>query len=309
MGFVYSFATGSYFSIRVYTLLCTVPVLLAFILILLVIPETPYLLVAKNKPRHVVAEVLAKLRSCSDLEEELKQIEGAVARKSSSNGSHRSTYMSLFRDRASRKAFIISSSMMVFSLSSGIIVIHGFLGPILDRVTETKWSGNTAAIAISLVKLSSTAIGSFVVERRGRKPLLIWSAVLAAFSHLLLGLYFQLQESGYEFVSMLSPAPFVCIVLFSLTFSFGLGPVPYAYLSEFFPQHVKNLGVPVCTAIGFLVGGLIALVFPYFMEYLGMQWCFWLFGAICTTCAIFTKYVVPNTDGKTLEEIQRMMGE
>nr|CAH7734446.1 unnamed protein product [Callosobruchus chinensis] len=108
---------------------------------------------------------------------------------------------------------------------------------------------------------------------------------------------------------MLSPAPFVCIVLFSLTFSFGLGPVPYAYLSEFFPQHVKNLGVPVCTAIGFLVGGLIALVFPYFMEYLGMQWCFWLFGAICTTCAIFTKYVVPNTDGKTLEEIQRMMGE
>nr|CAI5864712.1 unnamed protein product [Callosobruchus analis] len=193
MGFVYSFATGSYFSTRVYTLLCTAPILLALILILTVVPETPYFLMAKNRPRYEVAEVLAKLRSCSDLEEEMKQIEGV--------------------------------------------------------------------------------------------------------------------ESSYEFVAVLSPAPFVCIVLFTLAYSFGLGPVPYAYMSEFFPQHVKNLGVSVCTAIGFLVSGLIALVFPYFMDYLGMQWCFWLFGTICMICTIFTKYVVPDTDGKTLDEIQRLMEE
>ncbi|VEN54937.1 unnamed protein product [Callosobruchus maculatus] len=309
MGFVYSFATGPQFSTRVYTLLCTIPVLLAFILILVVIPETPYFLVAKDRPRNEVSEVLAKLRSCGDLEDEMKQIESAVVRKSRLAGQHRSTYLSLFRDRASRKAFMINSSMMIFNLSSGVVVIHSFLGPIMDRVTATKWSGNTSAITISLVKLCSTAIGSFMVERRGRKPLLIWSAVLAAFCHLLLGLYFQLQELEYEFVSLLSPVPFVCIVLFSIAYSFGLGPVPVAYMSEFFPQYAKNLGVPVCTAIGFLVSGLIAFAFPYFMEYLGMQWCFWHFGVICVTCAILTKYVVPDTDGKTLEEIQRMMEE
>nr|CAI5864711.1 unnamed protein product [Callosobruchus analis] len=309
MGFVYSFATGSYFSTRVYTLLCTAPILLALILILTVVPETPYFLMAKNRPRYEVAEVLAKLRSCSDLEEEMKQIEGVVVRKPSSGGHHTSMYLRLFSDHASRKAFAINSAMMVFNLASGVVVIHGFLGPILDRVTATKWSGNTSAIVVSLVKLVSTVIGSFVVERRGRKSLLIWSAVLATISHLLIGLYFQLQESSYEFVAVLSPAPFVCIVLFTLAYSFGLGPVPYAYMSEFFPQHVKNLGVSVCTAIGFLVSGLIALVFPYFMDYLGMQWCFWLFGTICMICTIFTKYVVPDTDGKTLDEIQRLMEE
>nr|CAI5864714.1 unnamed protein product [Callosobruchus analis] len=237
----------------------------------------------------------------------MKQIESVVVRTSSSCGQHTSIYLRLFSDRASRKAFTINSCMMVFNLASGVVVINGFLGPILDRVTATKWSGNASAIAISLVRLVSTVIGSFLVERRGRKPLLMWSAGLAAFSYLLIGLYFQLQESRYEFVALLSPAPFVCIVLFTLADSFGLEPVPFAYMSEFFPHHVKNLGVPVCTAIGFLVGGLIALVFPYFMDYLGMQWCFWLFGTICVTCTIFTKYVVPDTDGKTLEEIQRLM--
>nr|CAI5864721.1 unnamed protein product [Callosobruchus analis] len=269
MGTVYSFAIGSYFSTRVYTLLCTAPVLVALILILTVVPETPYFLMTKNRPRYEIAEVLAKLRSCSDLQEEMKQIE-SVVRKSSSGGHHTSIYLRLFSDRASRKAFAINSSMMIFNLASGVVVINSFLGPILDRVTATKWSGNTSAIAISLVRLVSTLIGSFVVERR---------------------------------------APFICIVLFTLADSFGLEPVPFAYMSEFFPQHVKNLGVPVCLAIGFLVSGLIALVFPYFMDYLGMQWCFWLFGTICVTCTIFTKYVVPDTDGKTLKEIQRLMEE
>ncbi|VEN62461.1 unnamed protein product, partial [Callosobruchus maculatus] len=285
MGFVYSYVTGPHFSTRVYTLLCTVPILLALSLIVLVVPETPYFLVAKNRPRHEVAEVIGKLRSSTDLREELKQIESTVDRKSNGGGQEMSTYVSLFRDHASRKAFIINSFMMIFHLLPGVTVVHSFLGPILDSVTSNYWSGNFSAIVISLVKLFSTATGSVVVERCGRKPLLIWSAVFVALSHLLLGLYFQLQESEYEFVSTLSPVPFGCIVLFSIAYSFGIGPVPYVYLSEFFSQQTKNVGVPICTAIGFLISALIALVFPYFMEYLGMQWVFWLFALSCLCCA------------------------
>nr|CAI5863953.1 unnamed protein product [Callosobruchus analis] len=270
MGFVYSYIVGPHFSTRVYTLLCTVPIMLALILILLVVPETPYFLVAKKRPRHEVAEVLGKLRSSTDLAEELKQIEDTVTRKSNS-------------------------------------VIHGFLAPILDSVTGAYISGNTSAICISLVKLFSTAIGSIAVERYGRKPLLIWSAVSVAFCNFLLGLYFQLQELEYDFVSALSPLPLVCFVLFAVVYSLGIGPVPFAYLSEFFPQHAKNLGVPLCTAIGALVNALTVFGFPYFMDYFGMQWCFWLFAVSCICCALFTKYIVPETKGKTLEEIQRIL--
>ncbi|VEN62464.1 unnamed protein product [Callosobruchus maculatus] len=306
MGLVYSYITGPHFSTRVYTLLCTVPILLALVLILLVVPETPYFLVAQNRPRHEVAEVLGKLRSSDDLVEELKQIEGAVVGKYTSG---KSSYRSLFRDRASRKAFMISTAAITFHLLSGVSIIHSFLGPILDKVTAAFLSGNTSAIAISLVKLFSTATGSMAVERCGRKPLFIWSAIFVAMSHYTLGLYFQLQELEYDFVFLLAPLPFICFVLFALVYSFGMGPVPFAYLSEFFPQHTKNVGVPICTAIGALLNAFITLVFPYFMEYLGMQWVFWLFAVSCTCCAIFTKYVIPETKGKTLEEIQRMLEE
>ncbi|VEN62462.1 unnamed protein product [Callosobruchus maculatus] len=191
MGLVYSYIVGPYFSTRVYTLLCTVPILLSLVLILLVVPETPYFLMAKNRPKHEVAKVLGKLRRSSDLDEEMKQIEEV--------------------------------------------------------------------------------------------------------------------ELGYEFVSVLAPVPFTCLVQFAVVYSLGLGSVPFVYLSEFFPQHTKNIGVLISNAIGAQINVLLILVFPYFMEYLGMQWMFWLFSVSCFGCAIFTKYVVPETKGKTLEEIQRIL--
>nr|CAI5863952.1 unnamed protein product [Callosobruchus analis] len=265
MGLVYSYIVGPYFSTQVYTILCTLPILLSLSLILLVVPETPYFLMAKNRPRHEIAAVLGKLRNSSDLEEEMKQIEEVVTSKSASGGQKTSNFMTLFRDRASRKAFIICIAEGSFLMLSGVAVVQSFLGPIMDKVTAAYISGNTSAIAISSVKLVFTWIGSLVVERFGRKPLLVWSAVLVAISHLSLG------ELGYEFVSILSPLPLVCFVLFSVAYSFGLGSVPFTYLSEFFPQHTKNLGVPICNAIGAVVNALIILVFPYFMEYFGMH--------------------------------------
>ncbi|VEN62465.1 unnamed protein product [Callosobruchus maculatus] len=305
LGFIYSYSTGSRFSTKVYTLLCSLPTLLALLFILLVIPETPYFLVSRNRTRSEVGKVLSKLRSCFDLEDEMKQIECAVSRNLKQGG-QKVTYVSIFRDRATSKAFTISTSMLIFQLLSGTTVIYSFLSPILDTVTATYWSGNTSAIAISMVNLLCTITGSLTVERCGRKPLLIWSALTAGFSNFLLGVFFQLQALRYDLVS-LSSLPFVCIVLYSIGYSLGLGSLPFAYVSELFPQHTKNVAVPVCTALGTLCNALLTVIFPYFMQYLGVQWCFWLFAASCVGCAIFTRYVVPETKGKTLEEIQRIL--
>nr|CAH7722431.1 unnamed protein product [Callosobruchus chinensis] len=190
-GMVYSYATGPYFSTRVFTLLCTLPVLISLISILTFVPESPYFLVTRNKPKHEVADCLRKLRCSKHVEEELKQIENVA------------------------------------------------------------------------LKLS--------------------------------------------FVQHISLIPLISVVVFAVGYSFGLGPVPFAYLSELFPQQAKNIGVPVCMAIATVTNTAIALTFPYFMEYLGMQWCFWIFALNCLCAAIFTKYQVPETKGRTLEEIQLML--
>nr|CAI5841202.1 unnamed protein product [Callosobruchus analis] len=190
-GMVYSYATGSCFSTKVFTLLCTLPILISLLSILTFVPESPYFLVTRNKPRKEVAACLRKLRRSIDVEVEVKQIESVAV--------------------------------------------------------------------------------------------------------------------GFSFVQHISVIPLVSIVVFAVAYSFGLGPVPFAYLSELFPQQAKNVGVPTCMAIATVSNAAIAVTFPYFMEYLGMQWCFWIFAVNCLYAAIFTKYKVPETKGRTLEEIQFML--
>nr|CAH7722429.1 unnamed protein product [Callosobruchus chinensis] len=306
-GMVYSYATGPYFSTRVFTLLCTLPVLISLISILTFVPESPYFLVTRNKPKHEVADCLRKLRCSKHVEEELKQIENVVRQKMKTGQQQSATYMSLLQDPKSRKAFKINTLMMIFHLLSGVTVTHAFLGPLFDSVSNSHWSGNSLAIFVSSVKFVAALVATATVERYGRKPLLISSSTCAAICHFLLGLYFQLQALKLSFVQHISLIPLISVVVFAVGYSFGLGPVPFAYLSELFPQQAKNIGVPVCMAIATVTNTAIALTFPYFMEYLGMQWCFWIFALNCLCAAIFTKYQVPETKGRTLEEIQLML--
>nr|CAI5841203.1 unnamed protein product [Callosobruchus analis] len=306
-GMVYSYATGSCFSTKVFTLLCTLPILISLLSILTFVPESPYFLVTRNKPRKEVAACLRKLRRSIDVEVEVKQIESVVRQKLKTGQQQSASYMSLLQDPKSRKAFKINTLMMIFHLLSGVTVTHAFLGPLFDSVSNSHWSGNTLAVFVSSIKFVAGLVATVTVEKYGRKPLMISSSSCAAICHFLVGLYFQLQAVGFSFVQHISVIPLVSIVVFAVAYSFGLGPVPFAYLSELFPQQAKNVGVPTCMAIATVSNAAIAVTFPYFMEYLGMQWCFWIFAVNCLYAAIFTKYKVPETKGRTLEEIQFML--
>ncbi|CAH2016813.1 unnamed protein product [Acanthoscelides obtectus] len=271
------------------------------------VPETPYFLVSRNRPRDEVAKNLEKLRCTKDIRKEMKQIESVVQGKMTDGQQQKTTYISLFEDRKCRKVLFINTCMMIFHLLAGVTVIHAFLGPIVDLVGSNHGSGNTWAILVASIKLVSSFAAAVVVDRFGRKPLMIWVFSLLRNLSFFSGTLLPVTGNGLQLRGSTSSDTITCDLDLLHGIFFRLGPVPFAYVSELFPQHVKNVGVPICMGIATIFNTAIALTFPFFMEYLGMQWCFWIYGLSCAGSAIFTKCVAPETKGKTLEEIQSML--
>lgn len=92
-------------------------------------------------------------------------------------------------------------------------------------------------------------------------------------------------------------------------FNFGFATVPFTIMGEIFPPNMKIVATTIACSILLFLAFITTLIFPYLKELIGIACCFWLFSGFCILGFFFVYFVVPETKGKTLAEVQKMLGE
>lgn len=272
----------------------------------LFMPESPYYFVKIGKYNEA-EQSLKKLSGSFNVKEELDILKETIEIESDMNDKPR--FSDLFTIPSNRRACLIFFFLMFANRTSGKVPI------MLYTVTIFNESGSSidptfSSIVYNLVELIVVLIVTSVVTSRvGKRTLMIVSVFGCFFTMFFLTLYFYLKYLNSSLISYLSWLPITCLVAYIILFSFGIGFGQMTYISELFPMNVKANASSIAQ-LSIVVFGILSTQF-FQITYLtfGIHVPFICFTFCCGVSALFIFKLVPETKGKSLEEIQQMLKE
>lgn len=297
VGILLAFILGAVMNYTAFAIVCGL-VNVGFLAAFVWMPESPIWLVNQGrKPEATIA--MSVLRGDSydpseELAEAQREAEQAALRKS--------TIFDLIRTPAARKALLASLGGMLFQQLSGINAVIFYTVDIF-QASGSSIQEDVASIIVAIVQMIMTAVAAMIVDRAGRKPLLIFSSSAMLISLVALGTYFNIKASGSD-VSNLGWLPLTSLTLFMIAFSVGLGPIPWMLMGEVFPAETKAVASGIAVMLNWVLVFLVTKTFPAMKDGLGADVTFWIFAAIMAVGTAFTYFFIPETKGKTSQQIQ-----
>lgn len=304
VGQLYTFVIGYFFSYKLFSILCAVPIFIS-IVPLLFVPETPLHLLHRHK-KDAAFRSLEKYRSNLSQAELEKDLEFMQFTMEQTMQTDESRWKSLFCSKPNRRGFIIGLGMVLTQYGCGIITLMAFMGPIFEEA-QAGLSGNMVAILVGILKITIFFLAANIVEKLGRKTLMLVSAILCCILLLLLGTYFYLKENNMITHQNYAWLPILSILLFIFSYSFGLGPVSPATLGELFPNNVRATAISIINLHGIVFASIVSSAFPVLSTLIGISGCMWYFSFICLIGSVFICFFMPETKGKSFYQIHEML--
>ncbi|HWW01190.1 MAG TPA: sugar porter family MFS transporter [Candidatus Acidoferrum sp.] len=270
--------------------LTAAPSLLFFIGMQLV-PESPRWL-AKNGDPERARGILAKVGGKNYANAAISDIESTLA----SEEIQRVRFTDLLEPKM-RKVLVLGVVLAVFQQWCGINVIFNYAEEIFraagyDISTVLKniaWTGS--------VNLAFTFVALGVVDRGGRRPLMLFGAAALAMIYLAMGFCYGSGVKGL---------PMLLLVLAAIgCYAMSLAPVTWVVISEVFPNRIRGAAMAVAVSSLWIACFILTYTFPILNAKLGSAGTFWLYAAICVAGFVYIKVRLPETKGKTLEQIER----
>ncbi|GFY96363.1 major facilitator superfamily protein [Actinidia rufa] len=205
-------------------------------------------------------------------------------------------FSELLCGRHSRVVFI-GSTLFALQQLSGINAVFYFSSTVFRSAGV---SSNLANIFVGIANLLGSVVALILMDKLGRKVLLMWSFCGMALSTALQVTAAGLSASG-------SGALYLSVggmLLFVLTFSIGAGPVPGLLLPEIFSSRIRAKAMAFCMSVHWVFNFIVGLLFLRLLEQLGPRFLYSIFGAFCLMAVVFVKKNVMETKGKTLQEIE-----
>ncbi|KAK1648027.1 hypothetical protein QYE76_065832 [Lolium multiflorum] len=191
----------------------------------------------------------------------------------------------------------------------GLMVFQHFVGinGILFYASETFVSagfpsGNLGTILMGCIQAPITALGVLLMDRSGRRPLLLISTSGLLVGSLMSGISFYLKIHGI-FSKQVPIIALTGILVYIASFSLGMGSVPWVIMSEIFPINMKGIGGSFVTLVNWSSSLAVSFAFNFLMSW-SSSGTFFFFAFVCAMAILFIVKIVPETKGKTLEEIQ-----
>ena len=266
---------------------------LLFFLGMMLVPESPRWL-AKNGKSDRARGILARIGGGQYARTAVADIESTLAREEVQHV----RFSDLLEPRM-RKVLVLGIILAVFQQWCGINVIFNYAEEIFraagyDISTVLKniaWTGS--------VNLAFTFVALSVVDRGGRRPLmLLGSAGLAA-------IYIAM---GFCFNGGVKGLPMLLLVLAAIgCYAMSLAPVAWVVISEIFPNRIRGAAMAVAVSSLWIACFILTYTFPLLNAKFGPAGTFWLYAAICVAGFLFIKFKLPETKGKTLEQIERQL--
>ncbi|XP_066254800.1 facilitated trehalose transporter Tret1-2 homolog isoform X1 [Euwallacea similis] len=305
-GIFLSYLFGEYLTPSQFTKLCaSAPVL--FLIIFAFQPETPSFLIKKGD-HEGARRSLAKLRGANyDVDSELTHIEGTLKENAEMVTSLRRT----FHQKPILKAVLISFALMFFQQFSGINVVILYASDIFQS-TGINLNSNVATIVVGAMQTLSTLCASLIIEKTGRKRLIILSLSVVAINITILGIYFSIKTRGHPDSDVLSDIGFIpigTVCLFVVAFSLGLGPIPWMIASEILPTEIRGMVGSAAGTFNWFLAFVITKSYLGLATVLGYDSIFYIFSLISVVGTIFIIVLLPETKGKTVAEIQQELNQ
>lgn len=302
VGILFMYVVGNFFNIFTFTVLCAaIPLLFGAVFVFM--PETPLYYVQKEKPGLAIQSLKWLRGNGYNYIDDLREMseENEIARNRQTN------LVDAMLTPAMKRAIIISLSLMAIMQLSGINAVIFYTEAIFNAA-DSGVSGSTASIMVGAMQVIATYAASMFIDHLGRRILLVISTSMLCLCNITIGLYFYLLEHEPKTAASLSWLPTSALCLYIISYSIGLGPIPWVLIGELFTAEVKGPASSASGTVAWLLAFLVTKTFSNVRDLIGLGETFWLFAFFSALGSIFVMIFVPETKGKSFVEIQRILG-
>ncbi|MDX6746605.1 D-xylose transporter XylE [Polaribacter sp. PL03] len=263
-----------------------------FLGLLFFVPDTPRSLVLRNKQEEAL-DVLIKVNGKEEGNRVFVEIQDSMNEKTSGN------LLSF-----GWLVIIIGVLLSIFQQFVGINVVLYYAPEIFKTISSGTDSALLMTIIVGVVNFLFTIVAVKTVDKYGRKPLMIIGAAGMAVAMVSLGFVFYLGATGYFAL--------FCMMLYVASFAMSWGPVTWVLLAEIFPNKIRGKALAIAVAAQWISNYLVSLTFPmmndnsYLTGLFNHGFAYWIYGIMSVLAMLFIMKYVPETKGKTLEEMESL---
>jgi len=259
--------------------------------LLLNFPESPRWLLARDRQQDA-AKVLFRLGGQKLIDEELPEMVTAIAAEQKKE---KVSVKELFKGETGR-IILIGTMIAAFQQITGINAVIMYSPEMFQTAGLAKVDSLMMAMVIGLVNSLMTIFALWLVDKKGRKTLLLWGAFGMVVA--LLYLTFEFARPTQNGIGVL-----VAMLVYISFFAASFAPVMWVIISEIYPNHIKGVAMSFSTAVSWLCTFLTVYFAPVIQGTLGLEYLFAIFAAFSISAFIFVKIWIPETKGKSLESI------
>lgn len=255
-----------------------------FFLLVFLVPETPRYLVMKGKESSAL-RILSKINGPDEGARVLEDIKANLVEKKESLLSYGITVI------------IVGVLLSFFQQAIGINVVLYYAPRIFENMGASVDASMMQTVVMGIVNIIFTLVAIFTVDKFGRKPLLIIGS-----TGMMIGM---VALSIFSFTDMIGIGALIFIIIYTASFMMSWGPICWVLISEIFPNTIRSQAVAIAVAMQWVSNFLVSSTFPSLSAWnIGGTWL--IYAAMALLSAIFVWKAVPETKGKTLEDMSRL---
>lgn len=255
-----------------------------FGLFLLTVPETPRYLALVNKDNKAL-DVLTRINGAAQAKIILGEIKQTVQASSAKLFSY------------GKKVIIIGILLSVFQQFVGINVALYYAPRIFESMGAAKDASMLQTVVMGLVNVIFTVVAILFVDKWGRKPLLVTGSIGMAVGMICI--------SGLSYLNIIGISTLVFIIIYTASFMMSWGPICWVLISEIFPNKIRGQAIAIAVAAQWSANYFISSTYPVMMEFSGGG-TYLFYGIMSILSALFVWKMVPETKGRTLEEMEKL---
>ena len=275
----------------------TIPALV-FFLVIFFIPESPRWLIIKNREERA-SRIMGRIHGSNNTEGHISELKELILKDIKSD-------WKLLLQPGIRKMVLIGMGIAILGQFMGVNAVLYYGPSIFEQTGLSEGDSLLYQVVVGAINVAGTVVGMWLVDRIGRKQLVYWGVSGMMISLVLIGLYFTINKSG-TVLPQISLLILILIYIFSCAVSICV--VIWVLLSEMYPARVRGAAMSIAGFSLWIGTYLIGQLTPWLMLHLSPAFVFWLFCLMCVPYMLIIWKLVPETTGKSLEEIERNISE